>query len=174
MKREINLLSIIVSIFGPTFLPPPVYTKLSPFHKWPPGEPLRVCPCLLPRLPAEQAAEKAKNSGDNPRSLHKRHVARLSQMQIDESVMAMLGPEERKVLSMVLTKHSEEQKAAKRVPNRAAQMKYAHYSQTPTHKGLMEMPQVFDLKFSHRTIKLPQAVLSARNAPTSQAGETRR
>lgn len=55
------------------------------------------------------------------------------------------------------------------VPN----SKLVHYSHTPGHQQLMEVPQVFDLRFSRSTIKLPVGASGSRSAVSlspSQAG----
>lgn len=107
---------------------------------------------------------------NRPPPLSRRSLAKVAHLQLDEELLSMLSLEERRLLGAVAQRQHDEERMQRRsgraskAPGELPPLRTSaagtalakpHFAHTARHNQLLEMPQVFDLKFSKPTIKLP-------------------
>ncbi|PNH00475.1 hypothetical protein TSOC_013700 [Tetrabaena socialis] len=87
-----------------------------------------------------------------------RPLRRIGQVDVNRALLDALHPDERRIVSSLSNKTAPNGARAPPPPLNllGTARPYGHFSHSPTHKQLMESPQLLDLRFVHQsTIRLP-------------------
>ncbi|GIL65676.1 hypothetical protein Vafri_19343 [Volvox africanus] len=91
-------------------------------------------------------------------------VRRLAQADMSKSLLEALGPDERRIVNALASRTSTSvQQPAMSIPRSSPSpplsssvRPYSHYANSPSHRQLIDTPQLLDLRFVHQsTIRLP-------------------
>ncbi|GFR48180.1 hypothetical protein Agub_g10028, partial [Astrephomene gubernaculifera] len=92
-----------------------------------------------------------------PRSSSARPIRRPAQSEMSKALLEALGPEERRLVNSLAAKAIPIASRASPPPLPVANSRaYGHFSNSPSHRQLIDTPQLLDLRFMHQsTIRLP-------------------
>ncbi|KAG2496580.1 hypothetical protein HYH03_005402 [Edaphochlamys debaryana] len=112
------------------------------------------------RAKADASEGGAGRSASTGRTPSGRPIRRIGQVDVNKALLGTLGPDERRIVNALAGKATQPS-GGSRAPQPpsallASARPYGHFSNSPTHRQLMEQPQLLDLRFVHQsTIRLP-------------------
>ncbi|KXZ55409.1 hypothetical protein GPECTOR_3g60 [Gonium pectorale] len=123
-------------------------------------EALRMKAAGEPSALAAAAAAAAAGVAQPGRTPSGRPLRRIGQVDVNKALLDTLGPEERRIVSSLAAKvpvGGPRPTVAPPMPLSVANPRlYGHFANSPSHRQLIDTPQLLDLRFMHQsTIRLP-------------------